>query len=229
MEESFIPDYSKYEPELLVDVYSRIDRENNPLKAKALDDEIKKRFNLDPDKELDLQVILAFLNTYENAAKRTKSEAKKYDDMIKQGWIAGVVLGCLSLLNLVGGLLKVNSNIVGNYFYLTVLVDILIVFGLSYGIYRNSRASAIIILIIFSLEKIFQIFTLPPPSNVFSILGLIVFDIFFIRSVIGTVNFHRILNSTPVIDANTTFCTVCGERNNIANYKCKCGNILRPS
>ena len=120
MEESFIPDYSKYEPELLVDVYSRIDRENNPLKAKALGDEIKKRFNLDPDKELDLQVILAFLNTYENAAKRTKSEAKKYDDMIKQGWIAGVVLGCLSLLNLVGGLLKVNSNIVGNYFYLTV-------------------------------------------------------------------------------------------------------------
>ena len=85
MEENFIPDYSTYDPEVLVDVYSRIDRENNPLKAKALDDEIRKRFNLDPDKELDPQVILAFLNTYEIATKRTKSEAKKYDDMIKQG------------------------------------------------------------------------------------------------------------------------------------------------
>ena len=41
MIEQFIPDYSKYETELLLDVFTRIDRENNPLNASALNSIIR--------------------------------------------------------------------------------------------------------------------------------------------------------------------------------------------
>ena len=78
MEENFIPDYSKYNKEFLIDVYTRIDRDNNPLKAKALDDEIKKRFNLDPNTEINPQVVLGFLGAYQQTSKVIRTESDKF-------------------------------------------------------------------------------------------------------------------------------------------------------
>jgi len=106
MEEKFIPDYSKYDSEFLIDVYTRLDRENNPLKAKALDEEIKKRFNLDPEKEINQNVVLAFINTYKRKSERKEKTADRNLSMINQGWIAGVVLGGMSLIIWTIGMFK---------------------------------------------------------------------------------------------------------------------------
>ncbi len=229
MEENFIPDYSKYNQEFLIDVYTRIDRENNPVKAKALDDEIKKRFNLDPDTEINPKVVLNFLGTYQQTTKIIKSESDNYKSMIKQGWIAGAVLASISLLTWTIAMLRNDSNIQGYELTVYSIVDILVVYGLSFGIYKNSRACAIILASYFILIKLVQIFTVSFPINIFPILGLIIFGSFFIRAIIGTVNYYKInYNPEPIFDKSVVICPECGEKNHMANYNCKCGHIFKP-
>lgn len=145
MEEKFIPDYSKYDSEFLIDVYTRLDRENNPLKAKALDEEIKKRFNLDPEKEINQNVVLAFINTYKRKSERKEKTADRNLSMINQGWIAGVVLGGMSLIIWTIGMFKHDSNVNGTIINAYGIIDIVGVFALRYGIYNKSRVSAIIL------------------------------------------------------------------------------------
>lgn len=228
MSETFIPDYSKYETDFLVDVYTRIDRDNNPLKAKALDDEIKKRFNLDPSTEINPKIVLSFLNAYQQKMKDTSLELDKYKSMIKQGWIAGVVVASISLLTWIIAMIRNDSNVQGLNMTAYGIVDILIIYVLSFGIYKNSRACAIIITLYFGLVKLVQIFTFPFPNDLYAILGLIIFSVFFIRAIIGTVNNYKInIKVQPLIDEHTIICPGCGEKNHIENYNCKCGYIFK--
>ena len=62
MEEKLIPDYSKYDIDLLVDAYTHLDRVSRPLESKILDDELKKRFNLEPETEINPKVVMGFIN-----------------------------------------------------------------------------------------------------------------------------------------------------------------------
>lgn len=196
MEEKFIPDYSKYETEFLVDVYTRIDRENNPLKARALDSEIKKRFNLSPDIEINPKVVISFLNTYQEKAKRSKGIMNKNEEMIKQGWIAGVVVGSITFLTWFIAMLRNDSSVQGINLTIYNFIDILGLFALAYGMFRKSRICAITLTSYFILIKIIHITLLPYPQNIFSIIGLLIFSPFFIRATIGTFNNHK--NNLPV-------------------------------
>lgn len=227
MEESFIPDYSKYDPEFLIDVYTRIDRENNPLKAKALDEEIKKRFNLDPEKEIDPTVVLAFINTYKRKSERKEKTADKNLSMINQGWIAGIVLGGLTLIVWTIGMLRQDSNINGSAVNVYGIVDILGIFALSYGIYNKSRVCAIFLASYYLLVQLYLIFTLPAQMVSIRFPGLIIFTIFFVRASIGTIRYHQVLNTLPAIDYDTIICPNCGEKNHVSEYKCACGHILK--
>ncbi len=190
MEERFIPDYSKHETEFLVDVYSRIDRDNNPLKAQALDAELKKRFNLSPEAEIDSEVVLSFLSTYQKSNNENKKILDKNEEMIKQGWIAGVIIGSLSFLIWFIAMLKNDTSVNGIEITAYSIIDIFLIFGLSYGIFRKSRISAIILTVYFFFIKMLQLLTIEFPQNLFAILGLIIILPFFIRSVIGTVQYH---------------------------------------
>jgi hypothetical protein len=229
MEENFIPDYSKYNKEFLIDVYTRIDRDNNPLKAKALDDEIKKRFNLDPNTEINPKVVLGFLGAYQQTSKVIRTESDKYKSMISQGWIAGVVLASISFLTWLIAMLRNDSNVQGYEITVYGILDIIVVYGLSFGIYKNSRACSIVLTSYFILLKLTQLFIVPFPKNIFPLFGLFIFGTFFIRAIIGTVNYYKInYNPESIVDDSVIICPECGEKNHIANYNCKCGKILKP-
>lgn len=71
---------------------------------------------------------------------------------IKAGCVAGVVCGCVTLL------VVVASNLRGDPRYeqfasLWNLVDVALIFGLSFGIYRKSRVCAVLMLIYFIISK----------------------------------------------------------------------------
>jgi hypothetical protein len=227
LEENFIPDYSQYDPEFLIDVYTRIDRENNPLKAKALDEELKRRFNLDPEKEIDTKVVLAFISTYKRKSERKEKTADKNLSMINQGWIAGVVLGGISLIIWTIGMLKQDSNVDGAIVNAYGIIDILGIFALSYGIFNKSRVCAIILTSYYLIVQLYLIITLPAQMGLIRFPGLIIFTIFFVRASIGTFRYHQVLNTLPAIDIDTIICPQCGEKNHVSEYRCSCGHILK--
>ena len=78
-----------------------------------------------------------------------------------------------------------------------IIIDILIIYGLSYGIYSKSRACAIILTGYFILIKLNQLITIPGGQKLFALIGLVVFTPFLVRAIIGTINFHR--RVVPVI------------------------------
>lgn len=196
MEENFIPDYSKYETEFLIDVYTRIDRENNPLKAQALDAEIKKRFNLPPETEINPKVVMSFLNTYQEKSIKNKGLLSKNEEMIRHGWIAGVVIGCVTFLIWFIAMLRNDSSVQSIDLSIYSLIDILGIFALTYGVFRKSRICAIILASYFILIKLFHIVSIPFPQNIFSLIGLLVVSPFFIRAIIGVFNYHK--NNLPI-------------------------------
>lgn len=110
-----------------------------------MDEEIKKRFNLDPEKEINQNVVLAFINTYKRKSERKEKTADRNLSMINQGWIAGVVLGGMSLIIWTIGMFKHDSNVNGTIINAYGIIDIVGVFALRYGIYNKSRVSAIIL------------------------------------------------------------------------------------
>ena len=229
MEEKLIPDYSKYDIDLLVDVYSRLDRDDNPLKSKALDDELKKRFKLDPETEINPKVVMGFIDALQLKKNKVKSESDYYLKMIKQGWYIGLILTSLTLLSwamkMRNNYLGINGNNASPY----DIVEILLLFGLSYGILKKSRFCAVIFSIYFLIPKLYQIINSPIPYNIIAMVSLLVFGPFLIRAIIGAIKFHKLnLVTNSVEDENVIICPACGEKNHIANYNCHCGNILKP-
>lgn len=71
-------------------------------------------------------------------------DLKKAEDLIKVAWIAGVISGLLTLIFSLapGGMLETWS--VG---------DAILIFGLSFGIYKKSRICAVLMLVYFILSK----------------------------------------------------------------------------
>ncbi len=189
MNESHIPNYAEYNDEFLVDVYSRIDRESNPLKAAALDEEIKKRFNLSPEEEINPETIKKIINVYKKKSNTSKGLLSKHEKMIKEGWIAGLVLGTISFLTWFISMLT-NKNVLDLPVDPFGLVDILLIFGLTYGIYRKSRFCAVAMTIYYFIMKLYMI-AITFPTGIFSIIWLAILTTFFVRAMIGTFEYHR--------------------------------------
>jgi len=229
MEENLIPDYSNYDIDLLVDAYIHLDRDNNPLESKTLDDEIKKRFNLEPETEINPKVVMGFINALQANKDKTKFEFAKYLKMIKQGAIVGFILSSLALLSW-------TIKTVGNYsgfgsgnVWVFESINLLLFFVLSYGILKQSRASALILTSYFILLKFYQISVSPMAVKIVAVISLFAFSPFLVRAIIGSFKLHKNkLASLPIEKESVVICPVCGEKNHIANYNCHCGNILKP-
>lgn len=107
---------------------------------------------------------------------------------IKTAWIAAVVSGSLTLVFTLVALMG-NSvmGITGANF-----IDVVLIFGLAYGIYRKSRTCAVIMLVYFVISKILQMAQAGAPNG---IILAIVFTIFYVQGVIGTFKYHSLMAS----------------------------------
>jgi len=104
---------------------------------------------------------------------------------IKNGWVAGLVssgITCVLILLAISGVNLPGLN-------LWSFIDVAIMLGLSFGVFKNSRICAILLLGFFLLNKFLMI----SQSGTVSGLPLtIVFLWFFAQGVIGTFQYHKL-------------------------------------
>jgi hypothetical protein len=104
---------------------------------------------------------------------------------IRNGWIAGVISGTVTVTAVVLSALWFSMR----GFSPLALVDAAVVFALAYGIYRRSRVCAILLLCYFIVSKLFLI-TVDKTAFV-AIPLAIVFTYFYARAAIGTFRYHK--------------------------------------
>jgi len=107
---------------------------------------------------------------------------------IKHGWIVGVISGTLTLilsLLSIAGTQIMQSSAEG-------LVDAVLAYGLSYGIYRKSRTCAVLLTAYFIIGKIFVYVE----SGAFNGgLMSLVFLYLLARGVEGTFQYHKLMRA----------------------------------
>ena len=103
---------------------------------------------------------------------------------IKGAWITGLVSAGMTLVFV--GLAMMGKSMLGVDAW--ALVDVALMAGLSYGVYRKSRTCAILLLALFALNKVLMYME---SSAVSGLLLTLLFFYFFIQGVVGTFQYHR--------------------------------------
>lgn len=113
-------------------------------------------------------------------------EMKKAKKSIKNAWITGVISGAFTLIFV----LILTPFLPGMIDTAYVLIAGAIILGLSYGIYRKSRACAIILLSFYALDKI--LFYIESGKTA-GILVTMIFIYYFAKGIEGTFAYHRLM------------------------------------
>ena len=110
-----------------------------------------------------------------------KEETEK---QIRQGWIAGLITSSVSLMFFLF-IMGDNPNFAESF---PLLIEIPLLFGLTFGIYHKSRVAAVIMFAYFTLSRIYFWITFGiNPSAAFGMLMIIM----FYRGVRGTFSYHE--------------------------------------
>jgi len=115
-------------------------------------------------------------------------DLQKAENAIKGAWIAGIISGSITLFVTILAIVGVR---IFNFSAWTLL-DVILVFGLAYGIYRKNRACAVILFIYFILSKIYMIIAL---GAVTGLPVAILFAYFFFQGIRGTFAYHKIMKA----------------------------------
>ncbi len=102
---------------------------------------------------------------------------------IRTGWIAAVISGLMTLV--VTAIAMSGTQIMG--FSAWELLDVALIFGLAFGIYKKSRTCAVSMLLYFAMSKIIQVVQTGKSDGL--VLGII-FMICFWQAVVGTFAYH---------------------------------------
>ncbi|HXZ92266.1 MAG TPA: hypothetical protein VEG36_05240 [Burkholderiales bacterium] len=103
---------------------------------------------------------------------------------IRNAWIAATISGCVTLV--FAAIATLSSPVFG--FGAAQFIDVALIFGLGYGVYRCSRACAVGLLAYFVLSKLIMLRAGGPASGIPMAL---LFIYFYSRGVVGTFRYHR--------------------------------------
>jgi hypothetical protein len=110
-----------------------------------------------------------------------KSAKKKIKGAIVAGIISGVITTILALAG-TGEFGKWN------------LLDSALIFGLVLGIYKNSRACAVILFVYWIISKLIQVYTIE--INLIWLIVSIIISVYFWKGIMGTFEYRRCLGET---------------------------------
>jgi hypothetical protein len=113
---------------------------------------------------------------------------------IKSAWIAACISGTVTLAVT---LLAISGTSILN-FSAWELIDVALIFGLAFGIYRKSRTCAVLMLVYFVAAKILLMVEAGKPNG---LLLAIVFTYYFWQGVSGTFSFHRLKKAMSSLQA----------------------------
>lgn len=108
---------------------------------------------------------------------------------IRVGWIAAVITGAMTLVMM---LIAINTDVLNEVFDIWSSVDVVLVFGLAYGIYRKSRIAASSMFVYFLISKIILIMESGQPGGM---VITVLFIYFYFRAMIATFQYHAYLRS----------------------------------
>ena len=105
---------------------------------------------------------------------------------IKAATIAGLVSGGVTLLLT---LIAISSRDVTGFIDAWNFVDVFLIFGLTFGIYKKSRFCAVAMLVYFVLSKIYIFMATGKASGV---IFAMIFLYYYVRGVQGTFAYHKL-------------------------------------
>jgi serine/threonine-protein kinase len=104
---------------------------------------------------------------------------------IRNAWIAGCISAGITIVFTL-------ASMFGNQSILKLdawaFIDVVIILGLAYGVYRKSRTCAILMLAFFAFNKIVMWMDAGKPTG---LLMALIFFWFYAQGIVGTVRFHR--------------------------------------
>ena len=109
---------------------------------------------------------------------------------IRNAWIAGLISGSITLVVTLFAIAGVS--VLG--YSAVELIDVALVFGVTFGIYKKSRTCAVLMFVYFVISKIILITEMRSASHM--IVGL-VFLYFYAMGVVGTFQYHRLVRTVP--------------------------------
>jgi hypothetical protein len=115
------------------------------------------------------------------------SELEVQNKQIRNAWIAGVISGTVTLIFTI--LAANGHDLLGLGFDKFNYIDVVIIFGLSLGIYLKSRTCALLMLLYFVGSKIIIWQVLGKASG---LVGAVLFGYYFVLGIIGTFNYRSI-------------------------------------
>ena len=122
----------------------------------------------------------------EGAPKKEVSPAESAAKKIKNACIAGLISAGVTLVFVVVSLFGTSIASIDEWAF----IDVAIVLGLTYGMYRKSRTCAILLLAFFLLNKLIMWIEAGSPTGLPLAL---VFMWFFAQGVIGTFQHHKLV------------------------------------
>ena len=129
----------------------------------------------------------------EGASEEQSPALDKALGKIKTGWIAGLAS---AVLTLGVTLLAINSTDSSEFlalFDVWTLVDVALILGLVYGIYRKNRGAATFMFLYFLASKIWMIVETGRPQGM--IMSLL-FLYFYFQAMVGTFQYHKLSSTT---------------------------------
>ena len=124
-----------------------------------------------------------------NTAPAAPNEAEVPPDVlqkIRNAWIACLISLAMTLLLTV---IAISGSSIAGY-SAWQLLDVALVAGLAFGIYRKSRACAVVMFIYFLISKILVVVETGQASGL--VMG-VVFLYFYWQGVVGTFAYHRLV------------------------------------
>lgn len=115
---------------------------------------------------------------------------------IKAAAIAGVISGCITLLlTLIATFVQDVTGFIDAWTFL----DVLLIFGLTFGIYKKSRSCAVVMLVYFVCSKIYVYMA---TGKALGLFFTAIFLYYYFRGVQGTFAYHKLrkqhLRQAPV-------------------------------
>jgi serine/threonine-protein kinase len=129
------------------------------------------------------------VNSFPTEAHKQDSRYIEAMKKIKAGWITGVVQGVLTFL-IVSIVVVSGADFLGISAFM--YIDVLVIFGLTFGIFFKSRTCAVLMVIYYIVSKVLMIAEMGAPKNIASLALPIAITIIYIQAVVGTFKYHEL-------------------------------------
>ena len=137
--------------------------------------------------------------TIEEDFQQVSGDLAKANKKIKGAWIAGIFSGSITLFSTLVEVLNGGIGILGLNSTRWNILDALLLYGLSFGIYKKNRLCAIALFTYFVFPKTWMYVE---SGNYRVFIIAIVFAVFLFRGIIGTFAYRRLIEKKKRIYAS---------------------------